>query len=268
MSTPQVLRQQGTTHLFAVLFLVILVIAPPSTYTQTFRGGINGTLEDKTGAVLSNVKITATDEATGVAHTTITSDAGSFIFQDLPLGRYKIHAEDAGFQPLDVNGVTVNAGTIHTVPLQLSVSDLSTTIEVSASAIALDTTATQQATVLAEKSLQDLPLNARDFKKIVGVVPGFGGYTGVLGSVNGARTNQTNWQIDGTDNNDLWANNSAINQSGIGGIAGTALPIDAIDQFSLQTQSTAETSQPRRHSQRGHQVRNQPLAWQCLLLQP
>jgi len=98
-----------------------------------------------------------------------------------------------------------------------------------------------QNSVVAGQSLQNLPLDSRDFKKIVGVVPGFAGYAGVLGSVNGARSNQTNWQIDGTDNNDLWANNSAINQSGIGGIAGTLMPIDAIDQFSLQTQSSAET---------------------------
>ena len=42
-------------------------------------------------------------------------------------------------------------------------------------------------------------------------------------------------------NNDLWANSLAVNQSGIGGIAGTLIPVDAIDQLSLQTQSSAET---------------------------
>jgi len=241
MNVIQVLQRQRLVPVSSTLLFAFILLASIPTHAQTFRGGINGTLEDGTGAVLSDARITATDEATGVVHSTVTSAAGSFIFQDLPLGIYKIHAEDTGFRPLDVSGVTVSAGTIHTLSLQLSVSDLSTTVEVSAAAIALDTTATQQATVLAEQSLQDLPLNGRDFKKIVGVVPGFAGYTGVLGSVNGARTNQTNWQIDGTDNNDLWANNSAINQSGIGGIAGTALPIDAIDQFSLQTQSTVET---------------------------
>jgi len=239
MELQRIHRKPG--WIFPGLLLALTLITSVSIHAQTFRGSINGTLEDGTGAALSGAVITVTDEATGGIHSTVTSAVGSFIAPDLPLGSYRIHAEVKGFRPLDVNGVTVSAGTVHTLSLQLLVSDLNTTVEVSASAIALDTTATQQATILAAKPLQDLPLNARDFKKIVGAVPGFAGYTGVLGSVNGARTNQTNWQIDGTDNNDLWANNSAINQSGIGGIAGTALPIDAIDQFSLQTQSTAET---------------------------
>jgi len=86
-----------------------------------------------------------------------------------------------------------------------------------------------------------MPIDGRDFKRLMGAVPGFAGYSGVLGSVNGTRSNQTNWQMDGTDNNDVWANNSGVNQSGIGGIAGSMMPIDAIDQFSMQAQSAAQT---------------------------
>jgi hypothetical protein len=65
-----------------------------------------------------------------------------------------------------------------------------------------------------------------------GVTPG--------GSVNGTRTNSIDWQIDGTDNNDQWHNSAAVNQGGVSGIAGTLLPIDAIDEFSLQSESSAE----------------------------
>jgi hypothetical protein len=208
---------------------------------QTFRGGISGTVTDASGGAVPNVTVDATADGTGQVHTTITSGAGEYGFQDLPLGSYTISAKANGFQALDVKAVPVNAGVIYALPLKLSVSGVSTTVEVVASALALDTASSVQNSVIAGSSLQDLPLDSRDFKKIVGVVPGFGGYSGVLGSVNGARSNQTNWQIDGTDNNDLWANNSAVNQSGIGGIAGTLMPIDAIDQFSLQTQSNAET---------------------------
>ena len=50
-----------------------------------------------------------------------------------------------------------------------------------------------------------------------------------------------NWQIDGTDNNDFWHNIPAVNQGGVSGIAGVVMPIDAIDEFSAQTQSNAET---------------------------
>jgi hypothetical protein len=224
-----------------LLFLWFAVLFPIALHAQTFRGGIGGEVTDGSGAVVPDIEVTATAQDTGLIHRTRASSAGDYLFQDLPLGKYSVGANANGFQPLVVKDVTVNGGVIYSLPLKLFVSSLSTTVEVSASALALDTASSVQTTVVGGKSLQDLPLDSRDFKKIVGIVPGFAGYSGVLGSINGARSNQTNWQIDGTDNNDLWANNSAINQSGIGGIAGTLMPIDAIDQFSLQTQSNAET---------------------------
>lgn len=225
--------------LLAVLALVGFLSL--SAMAQTFRGGISGSVADSSGGAVPNAVVTATADDTGLVHTTTSSGAGEYGFQDLPLGRYTVSVKTSGFQPLEVKGVMVNAGVIYALPLKLSVSSVTTTLEVSASELALDTASSVQNSVVAGQSLQNLPLDSRDFKKIVGILPGFAGYSGVLGSVNGARSNQTNWQIDGTDNNDLWANNSAINQSGIGGIAGTLMPIDAIEQFSLQTQSGPET---------------------------
>jgi hypothetical protein len=94
---------------------------------------------------------------------------------------------------------------------------------------------------VAGDSLQDASLNGRDFTQLIALQPGFGGYSaGGSGSINGTRANQVNWQIDGVDNNDLWHNLPAVNQSGVSSIAGTVLPIDAIDEFSVQTQSSPE----------------------------
>jgi hypothetical protein len=231
-------RQVATQFL---ILLSLLFLWPLRSTAQTFRGGISGAVTDNADAAVSNVEVKATADATGSIRTTVTSGAGEYGFQDLPLGTYTVQVQATGFETLVVRGVSVNAGVILALPLKLTVSSVNTTVEVSASALSLETASTVNNSVIAGQSLQDLPLDSRDFKKIVGFIPGFGGYSGVLGSVNGARSNQTNWQIDGTDNNDLWANNSAINQSGIGGIAGTMIPIDAIDQFSLQTQSSAET---------------------------
>ncbi len=61
-----------------------------------------------------------------------------------------------------------------------------------------------------------------------------GGGAGVA-SVNGTRSNSVNWQIEGTDNNDLWWNIPAVNQGGVSAIAGVILPIDAIENFSFVT---------------------------------
>jgi hypothetical protein len=224
-----------------VLGAMPFAVTLPLTMTaQTFRGGITGTVQDPTQAAIPNATVIATDEATGITRTTVSSSTGEYTFTDLPLGRYTVAVTSAGFQPQSVKGVTVSAGATYALPVTLAVTQQTQTIEVNASALALDTTSTQQTTTIPEHTLQDVPLNGRDFKRLTTIIPGFGGYQGVLGSVNGSRANQTNWQIDGTDNNDLWTNNSAVNQSGVQGIAGTLMPIDAIQEFSLVTQSTPE----------------------------
>ncbi len=80
-------------------------------------------------------------------------------------------------------------------------------------------------------------MNGRDFRQMIKLAPGV---SPASTSVNGMRTNGNNYQIDGADNNDTFQNAAAVNQGGVSGIAGTLLPIEAIDQFSVQTNAGAE----------------------------
>ena len=129
--------------------------------------------------------------------------------------------------------------------MKLAVASQAITVEVNAAGVALDTTSTTQTTVLPTRTIQDTPMNGRDFTQFMQLTPGFAGYSAGGGagiaSVNGTRSNQVNWQIEGTDNNDLWWNIPAVNQGGVNGIAGIVLPLDAIDQFSFVTSSSPET---------------------------
>ncbi|MBB6145072.1 outer membrane receptor protein involved in Fe transport [Silvibacterium bohemicum] len=214
----------------------------PTLRAQTFRGSINGVVTDQSGAVVAAAQVEATDVATGIAHTTITSSGGEFSFQDLPLGSYSVSATASGFQKIKVDKVPVTAGTVYTLPIKLGVAQTATTIEVNAAALTLDTTSTTQTAGVGGKPLQDTPLNGRDFTQLIILSPGFSNSgAGGFGSLNGTRANQINWQIDGIDNNDLWHNIPAVNQGGVSGIAGIVLPIDAVDQFSAQTQASPES---------------------------
>ena len=222
--------------------MAVLIALPGAAFGQTFRGGINGTVTDQSGAVVPGATVEAVDPSTAVAHKTISSSAGEFTFQDLPLGKYVVSASATGFQTAKVEQVPVTAGSIYTLPIRLGIAQAATTVEVDAAAITLDTTSTTQTAEVGGAALQDTPLNGRDFTQLIILSPGFsnsgaGGY----GSLNGTRANQINWQIDGIDNNDLWHNIPAVNQGGVSGIAGIILPIDAVDQFSAQTEASAES---------------------------
>ena len=153
----------AAVFLFAAWFL-----ASVSIHAQTFRGGINGVVTDQAGAVIAGAQVVATADATQVAHTTITSSGGEFSFQDLPLGTYSVTATASGFQTVKIGKVEVAAGALYTLPIKLSVASQATTVEVSAAALALDTSTTTQTTVLNEKTVQDLPLNGRDFTQMIG----------------------------------------------------------------------------------------------------
>ncbi|SEC07070.1 TonB-dependent receptor [Terriglobus roseus] len=182
-----------------------------------------------------------TNVATGVVSSSVSSSSGEFLFQDLPLGIYSAEISAGGFGKTKYDKIQVAAGTMYTLPVKLAVASESLTVEVNAAAIALDTTTVTQTTVLDQKAVDNMPLNGRDFTQLVQLTPGFAGYVGGgFGSLNGTRANQMNWQIDGVDNNDLWHNVPAVNQGGVSGIAGIVLPIDAVDQFSAQTQAGPE----------------------------
>ena len=228
--------------LYATAMLLALAVSLPfGAWAQTFRGGINGTVTDQSGAVVPGAAVEAVDTATGISHKTLSSSAGEYSFEDLPLGSYVVTISASGFKNEKISGVPVTAGVIYTLQIKLGIASAGQTVEVSASGLALDTTTTTQTTDIPEVAIQDVPLNGRDFTQLIGMAPGFAGYAlGGFGSVNGTRGNQVNWQIDGADNNDWWHNIPAVNQGGVENIAGVTLPIDSIAEFSLQTQSSAE----------------------------
>src|SRR5437660_8346967 len=223
----------------SVLLLTLVVVVTANS--QTFRGAINGTVTDPSGAAVPNATVKATESATSIDHTTVTTSEGQFAFQDMPLGFYKVTITAAGFPTNTIDKVEVLAGSIYTLNVQLKLGQSSTTVEVSAAAITLDTTTSAQTMSIQDDVVQNAPLNGRDFTQLISVEPGFGGYNvGGFGSLNGTRPNQMNWQIDGVDNNDFWHNIPAVNQGGVSGIAGIILPIDSIDEFSAQTQNGPE----------------------------
>src|ERR1700684_1702672 len=224
---------------FGLILATILVAV--SAYGQTFRGSINGTVTDPSGAVVPGASVKATNDATAAVHEATTTSGGEFSFQDLNLGTYTITVAAAGFSPVTVEKIEVTAGGAYTLPVKLKVGSSATSVEVSAAALSLDTTTAAQDNTLTTEAVEDVPMNGRDFTQFAAVQPGYGGYSvGGFGSLNGTRANQMNWQIDGVDNNDFWHNIPAVNQGGVSGIAGVVMPIDAIDEFSAQTQSSAE----------------------------
>ena len=230
---------------FCSLAIMLFLLAQAgSIAAQTFRGGINGTVTDKTGASVSGAAVSAVDTATNVAYQAVSTSAGEFNFANLPVSSYTVTITANGFATAKYDKVQVEAGGSYVLPAKLEVSSSAETVEVTAAALTLDTATDVQATVLPEKVVQNLPNSGRDFTQFVAQTTGFAGLSSNGGagnaSVNGTRSNSVNWQIEGTDNNDLWWNIPAVNQGGVSAIAGVIFPIDAIQNFSFVTTGSTE----------------------------
>src|ERR1017187_5804276 len=190
--------------------LFVFALALPLT-AQTFRGSISGTVTDPSGATIAGARVEALNTPTGLKRNTTTSSVGEFIIPDLPLGEYTVTVSQPGFDTQKLQRVTVEVGKITSLPLTLKVAGQTQTVEVAAAAVTLDVDTATLNEVIPDKAVQEVPLNGRDFTQLIKLAPGVNG----AGSLNGARTMQNNWQIDGADNNDLWHNSAAINQGAV-----------------------------------------------------
>ena len=106
------------THYARAIFLIC--VFGGVAFSQTFRGGINGIASDSSGAVLPDAVVKLNNDATGLTYSTITSSAGSFVFQDLPLGSYTVVVSKPGFQVVKVDQIHVTAGEIRNCLLYTS----------------------------------------------------------------------------------------------------------------------------------------------------
>ena len=129
---------------FKFLLLLFVVSVSQMVFAQTFRGGIAGTVQDGSGAVVSGAKITVTGTDTGFVRTMESTSAGDYSFQDLPLGVYMVEVSGAGFQPEKIDKISVRPGQVYSLDIKLGIASTNTQIEVSAASVSLDTVSSHQ----------------------------------------------------------------------------------------------------------------------------
>ncbi len=243
MSAQPIVLRQSFPVVLTVLLMSSLLAA------QSFRGSIRGQVVDPHGDVLAAAKVTAKSATTGLVRDTITGTDGAYVLAELPVGLYTVTAESSGLSPVAQN-VVVNVGLDTSANFDLTtLAQRTEQVTVFAAAPVIEQTRDVLGEAVDRKLVDALPLNGRDFGKLVALVPGVTVEpAGVAGTefgfgqfnINGNRDRSNNYTLDGTDNNDPYFNNSALNQVGITGAPATLLPIDAIQEFNLQSQFAAE----------------------------
>ncbi len=183
---------------------------------QTITGTFTGTVTDVTGAVIPNVKVTATNTGTSLSNSATTNRYGVYNLLFLPVGAYELSAESAGFKKAQLGPFTLETNQIARVDIKLEIGDASQSVNVEATGVALQTESTQTGDTLSSAKLTSLPLNGRNFTSLTLLVPGaittdpqavatsqrFQGRP----FVNGNREQTNNFMLDGVDVNDSMDN--------------------------------------------------------------
>jgi outer membrane receptor protein involved in Fe transport len=192
---------------------------------QGTGGRILGRVADSSGAVLPNVNVTITNEATGASSTATTNAGGEYGFPQVAVGMYRIEFDLAGFKKNLQRAVNVDLNQVVTVNSVLQIGQTKETVEVTSEAPLVDTTSTQLGAVMDARQVANLPLNSRDTYQLLQLQPGVMSTVGssntlVYGSdspgavsVNGGRGRSNNFSVNGGDANDLFANLPTVQPS-------------------------------------------------------
>ena len=200
------------------LTLALCLFLPTLLSAQGTGGRILGRISDPTGAVLSGVKVTATNEATSVAQDTLSNDSGDFGFPNIPVGTYSLSFDLKGFKKAVRRSIALDVNQVITLNMTMQLGGNEEVVDVTAEAPLVDTTSTQLGAVVNNRSVNELPLNARDSYQFLQLQPGVQSQLGSSGgtfygsdsagsvSVNGGRSRANNFSVNGGDANDQFVN--------------------------------------------------------------
>ena len=195
---------------------------------QSPTANIVGTVKDQSGAFVPGASITVRQTTTNEERQVKTDENGEYTVAELSPGGYAVVVEREGFHRVDERGITLEIDQTAQLDFVLQLGAVSDAVEVTASVPLLNTESAMKGDVIVSREMTDIPLDGRDFADLAYLVPGVAqkaqGASGSNFAVNGARTDNTNFIIDGFND-----------QSPRGGSAQARPPIDAMMEFKMQT---------------------------------
>jgi len=197
-------------RLRTLLAVVVVLSMSIAVSSQTYLGRILGSVTDKSNAIVTKAKVSIVNVGTSATRNLETNEAGEYVAPNLAPGDYKVIVDAAGFKKVERTGIHLEVAKDARIDFQLQPGTETESITVTAEAPLIETTNNTLGGTFSNKSINDLPLNGRDFQNLVVLRPGVqrspgGGFLSI--SSNGNRPEDNNFIVDGTDNNDPYYDN-------------------------------------------------------------
>ncbi|MBL8221340.1 MAG: carboxypeptidase regulatory-like domain-containing protein [Bryobacterales bacterium] len=206
----------------------------PVLQAQFDTATVLGVVRDPSGLAISGAKVTLTSLGTGIRSTTTTDGEGNFQFLTVKAGDYRVSAEAQGFKTGVADSVNVTVNARQRVDLQPEIGATTETVTVGAQITTLETESSSRGTVVGTQQVVNLPLNGRSYADLALLAPGVR-RSGIANSrdasfnVNGMRSSQNNFVVDGADNNSYGTSNQGFSNQVV------QITPDAMQEFRLET---------------------------------
>ncbi len=217
--------------------LVVMALGVPAASAQITAATVSGVVADETGGVLPGVAITLKNVETGLTRSVVTADDGSYNVPGLPPGMYDARASLPGFTPAVRSGIQLAVGQEASLNLTLTVGT-SEMVIVSGTPALVDTKSSALSALVDEKTIEELPLNGRNFIELALLQPGVAVFNmrntnsltsrGQQININGANGRANSYLLDG-------ANMSSYAGVAVSTAADTTLGVDMIREFRVVT---------------------------------
>ncbi len=221
-------------RMLTLLLLGMLVVAPLArAQSQATTGVIEGIVYDQNGAVIPEATVLVKHKETGLERTSVTDEDGRYRAVLLPLGTYTVEVSKAGFGRLIRENIEVTVGRTINLALTLQPATASETVTVTAEAPVVETTRAETATLVNERSVENLPTNGRDFVGFIKLAPTVSivqGPDGAEITINGQKGIQNNISIDGAD-----ANNPFFGEQRGGQRPQFTISLESVKEFQVVT---------------------------------
>src|SRR6202047_4859500 len=227
----------------AFLLIGAMTLGSSGVHAQSATGRILGSVHDQQDSAIAGARVTITDTLRNISHATVTDDAGDYVVADLQPSTYKVFVEAQGLNGFQAPGITLEVGKDMRVDATLKAGDSNVVVTITEEIPMLDSTTSSLGGTLSNEEINDLPLNGRNYENLLQLRPGVVRYPGggfSTTSSNGLRAEDNAYLIDGLFNSEPFSGQSIINGAGIAGDSATVLPIDAIQEFNLQQNPSAE----------------------------
>jgi len=230
----------------AIRVLAVALTSVPfclPVFGQGNAGRILGSVTDQGGAAIVGATVVLNDVQRGISRTLTTDDAGQYLAPNLLPGEYSVRAQAKGFKSVDRPNIGLEVGTDARVDFALPPGNVTEVIEVQELVPLVDSTSATLGGTINNETINDLPLNGRDYQKLLTLRPGVMIYPGGGGwdqSANGIRPESNAYVVDGMTDDEPFSALSVINAPGLTGDAVTVIPIDAIQEFNTLINPKAE----------------------------